>query len=327
VSGGRDPVRWRGQAGFFEIWFAVVMEPSRRRAWWLRHCVLAPGDGAPPRATTWAAAFDGDAPAIVLTAHATVVDVPAAARAAAAGRWRAELAGGGHRVAWDVAVALPATSPSPSRWLEALPAPTRVAHRALGARATGWIDVDGAHHVLADARAVQKHLWGTRRVDELLWLCAPGFDQAPATTLEATAVTVVRGRGPGLVLAHVGGDGARRWTGPLAGLRSRLVAAGPGRLRLAARAATARLDAVASCDPRTLASWDYRDPSGFDVHVAQSDVARCEAVLRTRAHPLAAWGPPRRLTAPQAAVEFHHREPLPGLAYVPWDGTRGGDAR
>jgi hypothetical protein len=60
------------------------------------------------------------------------------------------------------------------------------------------------------------------------------------------------------------------------------------------------------------------------VYVAQSDVASCEVELRTRPHPLAAWSPPRRLSARRAtAIEFHGRDPLPGVGYVPWDGTGG----
>jgi hypothetical protein len=52
---------------------------------------------------------------------------------------------------------------------------------------------------------------------------------------------------------------------------NRVVPDGPGRIRVHARSATRAVDAVAECDPATLASYVYRDP-GLDVHVA-SDVA------------------------------------------------------
>ena len=55
------------------------------------------------------------------------------------------------------------------------------------------------------------------------------------------------------------------------------------RLRVRAARRRARVDAVATCDPATLAGYVYRDPSGFDVYVAQSDVATCEVVLRPAA--------------------------------------------
>lgn len=63
----------------------------------------------------------------------------------------------------------------------------------------------------------------------------------------------------------------------------------------------------------------YRDPAGWDVHVAQSDLASCEVEVRSRRHPLAPWGRPVRLTATRAAaIEFHAPAPLPGVRYLPW---------
>ena len=37
----------------------------------------------------------------------------------------------------------------------------------------------------------------------------------------------------------------------------------------------------ARLDPATFAGYVYRDPSGFDVYVAQSDVARCDVAWNT----------------------------------------------
>ena len=65
----------------------------------------------------------------------------------------------------------------------------------------------------------------------------------------------------------------------------------------------------------------YRDPQGWDVHVAQSDVAECELELFSRAHPLDRWRPERRLTSTVAALEFHAPEPLEGVRYLGWDAT------
>jgi hypothetical protein len=102
--------------------------------------------------------------------------------------------------------------------------------------------------------------------------------------------------------------------------RNRVEPDGPGGLRLSAASATAHVHGTAQCDPRTLAGYVYRDPGGWDVHVAQSDVARIDLTLRTRSYPWSSWGAPRRLTG-RGAVEFHHPEPLPGVRYVAWDDT------
>jgi hypothetical protein len=109
-------------------------------------------------------------------------------------------------------------------------------------------------------------------------------------------------------------------TGLAAVLRNRVAVAGTGRLELSAAASTWSVHVTAWCDPRTLAGWVYRDPQGWDVHVAQSDVASCTVEWRTRSSRLGAWGPLRRLSSTRgAALEFHAPEPLPGVRYVAWD--------
>src|SRR5688572_10511672 len=58
---GRDPDRpmWRGQRPWFEIWFAVLLDGSRRRALWVRQTIFVPPQGE-CRATIWGAWFDAD---------------------------------------------------------------------------------------------------------------------------------------------------------------------------------------------------------------------------------------------------------------------------
>ncbi|HET9482545.1 MAG TPA: hypothetical protein VFO79_01200, partial [Xanthomonadales bacterium] len=60
MSRDLDRPVWRGQRPWFEIWFAVLLDASRRRALWVRETILVPrqGDG---RATIWGAWFDAEA--------------------------------------------------------------------------------------------------------------------------------------------------------------------------------------------------------------------------------------------------------------------------
>ena len=169
-----------------------------------------------------------------------------------------------------------------------------------------------------------KHIWGTRRVEELFWLYSPSFDEEVDACLEATAVRLRRRAGaPWLVpiwlrTAHRVLD--RCGLASLAG--NRVDVRGPAHLEFRSTSATRSLRAEAWCDPRTLAGYVYRDPAGWDVHVAQSDVASVALELRRRTHPLAPWGPARRLTCTEgAALELHAQEPLPGVRYVGWDAT------
>jgi hypothetical protein len=302
--------RWRGQPGFFEIWFLVLFVPSRRRAWWLRYTTWAPAAG-PARATLWAAAFAGDEPPLVQK-RLHPIDAYAAGTHAGARIGDAVVAPGVARgrvggLAWDVTFDATVPRQRPA-WLHRLPAPTRAEHLTHAATAHGWVERAGAREDVAGGHVVAKHLWGTRRVEELLWVWCPA--------LEATAVRLHADRGPRLTTVTCDGHG---WDAPWHVLRNRVTPEAPGVLRVEAVSATRRLRALARCDPATLAGWTYRDPAGWDVYVAQSDVASCEIELSRRPHPLAAWSATERRPPVQAAVEFHHPRPLPGVRYLGWD--------
>lgn len=313
-----DHRRWRGQPGFFEIWFAVVLEPALRRAWWLRYTTFAPRVG-PRRATVWAAAFDADHPPV---AGKRIVPLAPGSMPAwadgpfAGGACRGEVHAGGTTIAWDVQLAPNDVTHAGPRWLAHVPAPTRVAHARSEVGVRGWVRVGGRHHELSRAIGLTKHIWGTRRVEELYWLYCPRLDGGGH--LEATQARLRRQRGPRLGTLHLA-TGDECWDGPV--LRTHVEPAGAGRLRLRATGSRWRITGEARCDPSTLVGWVYRDPAGWDVHVAQSDVATAAFLLSTRRHRLAPWERMRRLTATQAAIEFHHPDPLPGVDYLGWDET------
>ena len=329
--------RWPSRGGFFEIWFLVVFDPSAARAWWLRYTLFAPADpkAGSARATLWAAAFDARSmPQAIagkrilrLDEYASAPD-PFAVRLgtssiesdAATGEMRTER----HSFAWELRWTAPR---APARrgppWLEHVPAPTRVAHLGGDLRCSGWFAVDGRRHAIDDAPGLQKHIWGTRRVAELYWLACPSFAEDAAASFEATSVRVDVGRGPRLspvwLRTHAG---EVSFFGVPGLFRRRVEPDGLGRLVVRARSSTHRLVARAHCDPASLIGFVYRDPSGWDAYVAQSDVASCEVAVETRRHRLASFGAPVRLSATHAAaIEFHQPEPLPGVRYIPWDGV------
>src|SRR6185295_16651890 len=191
---------------------------------------------------------------------------------------------------------------------------------------SGWIAVDGVRHQLAGAPAVHKHIWGTRRVEELLWLHCPRFAEDPTATVEATAVRLRRRIAGRIESPWVTPVWARTADGVVDGcslwrsLKNHVERRGTYDVVFHAGTPRHWVRAHASCDPATLAGWVYRDPAGWDVHVAQSDVATCTLELLERPHPLAPWTPVRRLVAPEgAALEFHAPEPLPGVTYAGWD--------
>ncbi|AKF11695.1 hypothetical protein [Sandaracinus amylolyticus] len=332
-----DLPRWKGEPGFFEIWFLVVLDPSGERAWWLRYTLFAPAPGArgEPRATVWAAAFDrrSSEPARALKSLHSISEFDAGtsdrfairigASELATGVSRGRVASGDHAIEWDLRFA-----PSPSvarrgpRGFDLLPLPTHVSHSHDDVTFTGVVSVDGTRHEVRGASGLQKHIWGTRRVEALTWLYCPRFREDPEARLEALTVQPRRSV-PGLRFSPIYLRTSEREHAfhEVPGILLTRLDPRDGELRFEARSATRSLRGRAWCDPRTLVGYAYRDPEGWDVHVAQSDVAECEVELFSRAHPLDRWRPDGRLTSQVAALEFHAPEPLDGARYLGWDAT------
>lgn len=331
--------RWKGQAGFFEIWFLVVLDPGGERAWWLRYTLFTPAPGAAdtPRATVWAAAFDGASPtpAVALKSLHPLSDFSAGTAdrfhlrigesELAPGRCHGRVASDGHAIDWDLRYtpgSAPAVRRGP-RGIDLLPLTTHVNHSHDDITFTGTVTVDGRRYEVRGAPGLQKHLWGTRRIEELTWLYCPRFQEDPGARLEALTVLPKRGpMGPRLTPIYLRTSRREHTFHEVPGLLfTHMEVPRPGELRFWARSATASLRGRAWCDPRTLVGYAYRDPRGWDVHVAQSDVATCEMELFSRPHPFAAWKPDGRLTSTVGALEFHAPEPLEGVRYIGWNET------
>ena len=326
--------RWRGQAGFVEIWFLVVFHPPTESALWLRYTTFAPAPGAPgaARAIVWAAWFDARAaaPAVALKA----IHPAAAYDAGQPGRFGIRIgscvleqgyvagavAGGGRRLVWDLAF-IPAERPAESEpWLlRQLPLPVRVSRPNADTVFSGTITIDGVARRLEASPGLQTHIWGTRHVEELAWLYCPAFAEDPSARLEAASARLDRRvlgpiSGPWLTpVVWRSAEGDVALTGLIETLRNRIAVSGPTALELRAGAGRDTISARAWCAPESLVGYVYRDPGGRELHVAQSDVASCEVEVVTR-------GGRRRLTSRcTTAVEFHAPEPLPGVRYIPWD--------
>lgn len=326
---------WDGRKGAFEIWFLVVFAPAGGRAWWLRYTTFAPAASVPgaARATLWGAAFAAGRPSVALKTiapHPLVADGGLGAPWARIGgaslsdtRATGGIERGGHSLSWDLRVepACRAAAAVP-RLLERIPAPTRAAPASPEIICTGWVELDGRRTWLERAWGVRRHLWGTRRVEELVWLACPRFPDDPTVRLEATAVRPRAGYPPRLVPMRFHARGVDQPGTRLRDMlvRNRVEVLAPSRLRFVHASATHRLVAEGRCDPCTLVGYVYRDPAGWDVYVAQSDVASCSVEMTTRPRRRAAWEPAGRWSVEHAAaIEFHGLAPLPGVSYLEWD--------
>lgn len=340
TSEDANRLRWRGQPGFFEIWFLVLFDPNGQQAWWFRYTLFSPvrGVGEPRRATLWAAAFDLTRPDRPSRAAKAILPieafVPRGGEQAGFSLGPAELSPGicrgevrsEHSISWDLRYQPASTPVSPREpaFVHYVPLPTRVAHAHDGISFSGTVTVDGRTYEVRDAPGLQKHLWGRRRVEELFWLYCPRFQQDPQARLEATAVRTRQSKSsvrmaPLWLQTSDGQHGFHKVSGLLL---TRVATPRVGVLSFQATSVTRRIHVEARCAPETLVGYVYRDPAGWDVHVAQSDVATVEAELFERPHPFAAFRSKGRLnSAFGAAVEFHAPSPIPGVRYIPWDGT------
>jgi 2-keto-4-pentenoate hydratase/2-oxohepta-3-ene-1,7-dioic acid hydratase in catechol pathway len=324
---------WRGQRPWFEIWFAVLLDASRRRALWVRQTMFVPrqGDG---RTTVWGAWFDADAepPARAAKQYAPLDRVKIGEgdeliRIDDSYMTRGTAVGSVEGLAWDVSWSggRDAHADVPA-WL---PAPTHAAPIVYDADASGRVVVDGRELALR-GRASAMHLWGKRSVPTLHWIWAPRIGDG---SLEVQAVSLRDTFSLGLATLRLDGPDAEPASSSSSALRMRpsslrgrpATAAHPNCLVTATVAGARRLVHVrAWAEPSQMVGYAYRDTDGRDLMVAQSDIGSAHLEVYARKAPGAPWhAVDERRAAGGAAVEIHQHAPLPEVEYIPWDATSG----
>jgi len=312
---------WRGQRPWFEIWFAVVLDASRRRAIWVRQDILVPRDGE-ARGTIWGAWFDADSgePARAAKRFVPATEVTELVHES---RGSVDLMSG-LDMTWDLSWAdgrdVHAEVPA---WV---PAPTHAQPIAYDADASGTVKIGAITHTL-QGRATAMHLWGKKRVPTLQWIWAPWIGDG---SLEIQAVSLRDSFSLGLATLRLDGpDIGEPRTRPTS-LRGRpATAAHPNCLVTATVAGPRRLvHARAWAEPQQMVGYAYRDTDGRDIMVAQSDIGSAHLEVYERKAPGTPWHPiDERRAAGGAAVEIHQHAALPDVNYIGWDETSRAPAK
>jgi 2-keto-4-pentenoate hydratase/2-oxohepta-3-ene-1,7-dioic acid hydratase in catechol pathway len=316
--------QWTGQG--FEIWFFVVLVPGSEQALWVRLTRFCSAESSDAR--VWAVVSDAG----TVTQQRDILPLAAmtcAAEDAERFRVRVGEAELGHgfsegrcgRISW--AFRYDATAPVIERlphlpaWL---PLGTRARHPHAEAKVDGWFQLDDHRVVFDDALLTQMHLWGQRRVEWLRWAWAPQFVGADAA-IELTGVAAKAGDRKLVSLWARVGELVFDRSGLAASLRAELSPTRPGVLHHVATQAGHRLVVRVWAEPETFAGWDYRQllstASQRDLHVAQTNLARCELELYRKSG--LGWLPSKRLRASCAALEFHGLDDFAEFRYVGWD--------
>jgi 2-keto-4-pentenoate hydratase/2-oxohepta-3-ene-1,7-dioic acid hydratase in catechol pathway len=308
---------------WFEIWFAVLLDASRRRALWVRKTLFVPqqGDG---RATIWGAWFDADAvePARAakryIPLEQSVVGGPNLVEIDGASLSKTSAKGAVDFLTWDVSwgTGRDAHAELPD-WV---PAPTHAEPIVYDAGATGIVTVDDVTYEI-EGRATAMHLWGKKRVPTLQWIWAPWIGDG---SLEVQAVSLRDSFSLGLAALRLDGPDLGEKRMQPTSLRGRpATAAHPSCLVTATVAGPRRLvHARAWAEPEQMVGYAYRDTDGRDLMVAQSDIGSAHLEVYTRTAPGAPWHViDERRAAGGTAVEIHQHARLPGVEYIGWDET------
>jgi 2-keto-4-pentenoate hydratase/2-oxohepta-3-ene-1,7-dioic acid hydratase in catechol pathway len=319
--------RWKGQHPWFEIYFAVLLDESRRRALWVRQTLFVPTSGE-GRATIWGAWFDADgtprsraAKRFAKLEETTTGDGEPLIRIGESHISKGGAAGSVEGLDWDArwSGGKPFGRELPA-WL---PAPTHARGLVHDADTEATITVDGTPITLR-GRALAMHLWGSRRVPTLHWIWAPWMPSEQSASgaddiasLETTAASLRDTFSLGLSSLALDAPHGRALHGTPA------TAAHPHGLITATMAGVRELVHVhAWAEPDDLVGYAYRDTDDRDLMVAQSDIGSAHLEVFTRKAPGWPWHlvDERRSTG-GVAVEIHQREPLPGVDYIAWDAT------
>ena len=284
--------RWDGErAGHYEVWFLTLNERVSQHGFWFRYAIEMPQTGradAPARAELWASFFDRAAPErnFGLVRESPIATFSADPRHFALKIGDAELSStratggvesGGHSLFWDLRFsANPSTYHHVSPRLSSLIRPSSfICSPNLDTRFSGVVKVDGRDVGLENEPGCQSHLWGSKHVDDWVWVHSNAFEKHDGTVFEGL---VARTRRSGrllpplqsLYLRHRGEEHhfvrlrfAEPWQRRL----------GTGFWSFSARNRHLHLEGTAQCRMRDMLQARYLDPDGEPLYCLNSEVA------------------------------------------------------
>jgi hypothetical protein len=318
--------RWDGQsAGHYEVWFLTLNQRAGQRGFWFRYTLEVPQQAtAEARAAIWATTFDRARPD---KNFAIVRDFPVSAFASEKNNFRLQIADAllscdqakgrvadaQHRISWDLRFTPQGvTYHHVPRAVEALMRPSSfVCSPNLDSRFTGTITIDGRELYLEDEPGCQTHLWGSKHVDEWVWVHANTFENHPGTVFEGLSARTRRAGKTlppvqSLLLRHRGQEHrfmrlrfAEQWQHNL----------GIGFWSFAARNRRIYVEGTAQCRLRDMLQAQYIDPDGEPLYCINSEVANLKIRIFRRASGLR-WRHSETISAHATAhLEHAARQP------------------
>lgn len=311
--------------GHYESWFLRANHPSRREGFWIRYTIFAP-EGRPESAIgeLWAIHFDGESgrisagkaelpiSACFFAADGLGVQLGAATlrpgvangevQTPSALRWELRYEGGGAPLLF-----LPE-----SLYTAALPKAKAVTPRPL-VRFAGSLQV-GREVVSVDGWVgSENHNWGRKHTDSYAWGQVAGFDDAPATFLEAITARLKVGplwTPPMTVVVLRDGEQEYRLNGLVRAFRAK-GAWHYFEWHFDARQDDVRLHGRMWARPEDFVGLTYYNPPGGSHTCLNSKIAACELTLERRG-----LAPKHFRTAARAAFEILTDDKAHGVPVV-----------
>lgn len=331
--------RWDGSsAGHYEVWFLALNERASQCGFRFRYAISAPQDesqGAARRGEMWATFFDRLIPQrnfglvqacafddLMIDRQQFDVRVGAShlAASALAGQATGKVESGGRQIFWDLRFTPNASTYhhlSPRLYALARPS-SYVCAPNLDTRFSGVVVVDGREFALSGEPGCQAHLWGSKQVDEWLWVHANAFERHEETVFDGLAA---RPRRSGklvpplqtLLLRHRGEEHrfvrlrfAEQWHESL----------GTGYWSFSARNTHLYLEGTAQCRLKDMLQARYVDPDGEPLFCLNTEVANLKLRIFKRVRGIH-WRHCETLHAHGAAhLEHASREPQNGIPLV-----------
>jgi hypothetical protein len=297
--------RWKERgAGHYEVWLLTLNQRARQRGFWFRYAMVAPKEahsGIENRAELWATFFDRSRPdknfGIVrhypidtFKSQKDCFNLRIEESVLSSTQAKGQLANAEHSIIWNLQFTPnQATYFHVPKGLGILTRPSStVCSPNLNTSFSGIVTIDGRQMMLENEQGCQIHLWGSKQVDEWIWVHANAFEKHEGTVFEGlTARSRRAGRTlppiQSLFLRHRGEEHhfirmrfAEQWQRNL----------GVGYWSFAAMNTQIYLEGTAQCRLKDMLQAGYVDPDGEPLYCINSEVANLKIRVFRRVHGL-----------------------------------------
>jgi hypothetical protein len=297
--------RWDGKSrGHYEVWFLTLNQRARKRGFWFRYTLEAPKVEQPAlqnRAELWASFFDHatpdknfgivcEYPLEIFNSEKEHFNLRIENARLSSTQAQGQVANDAHSIAWDLHFEPnKATYHHIPKGLGALMQPSSfVCSPNLDTRFSGVVTIDGRQMILENEQGCQTHLWGSKHVDEWVWVHSNAFEKHEGTVFEGLAARPRRaGRilppVQSLFLRHRGEEHhfirmrfAEQWQRNL----------GVGYWTFTAMNTQLYLQGTAQCRLKDMLQVKYIDPDSEPLYCINSEVANLKIRIFRRVHGL-----------------------------------------